>query len=213
MEHNYLSYPDEQAYWQTCFASSLLDQTSWLEAARALRASIDLIESQLAVGWEALLGFGQRFPLEIKMHAVFLMLCGFAAENYLKARLVSLNAWNETSIGNSLPSSLKSHNLRSLANAVGVKLAPEELDLIDRLSEYAVWAGRYPSPVKRDDLKPRSIGETENVATYFRGSDLAVARCLLDNLENLVIHGFMSNLRRECRAFDGITIHEQVRPW
>lgn len=43
----------------------------------------------------------------------------------------------------------KSHNLLELSKSAGVELSDEDLALLDRLSIFVVWAGKYPIPTKQ----------------------------------------------------------------
>lgn len=216
----YVTPPDDDPYWQRVFSESLTNTDDWLLSAKSIRLAIEPIAQSLAVAWWSVFFFGMgepdpniRMPEEIKLHSVLLMLSSYAAENYLKARIVKVNSWTSEDIGKKMPSDLISHNITKLAQLAGAALNDEEADLADRLCVYAVWAGRYPAPLYKKDLEPQQVGNKQIRATFFRGSDVAVAQCLLQKLEGLVISGVMPNLERQGSIYDRIVMQERVRPW
>lgn len=216
----YVTPPDDDSYWQRVFAESLTNTNDWLESAKSIRLAVEPIAQSLAVAWRSVFfsGIGEpdpntRMPEEIKLHSVLLMLSSYAAENYLKARIVTVKCWTPENIGKKMPSDLRSHNITGLVQSAGAMLNDEEADLADRLSIYAVWAGRYPAPLYREDLKPQQVGSKQIRATFFRGSDVAVAQCLLQKLEGLAMSGVMPNLERQGNIYDKIVMQERVRPW
>lgn len=209
----HLSTPDDDAYWQQIFAEALTSTEDWVFSAKALRLATDSIARRLESAWQAIHELQPTLPADLKLHPILLMLSSYAAENYLKARIVVVNGWSAANIGKELPRPLKSHDIAELARLAGVGLNAEEEDIVDRLSVYAVWAGRYPSPRNRDELRPSIVGGNRNLATFFRGSDASVVQCLLEKLEILAVTGAMPTLERRRNAYDGLTIQERVRPW
>lgn len=59
----------------------------------------------------------------------------------------------------------KHHNLREIAKYAGVELSNEELVLLDRLSLFVVWAGKYPIPNKRPTGRSHVEGLTFQAPT------------------------------------------------
>jgi hypothetical protein len=54
---------------------------------------------------------------------------------------------------------IRSHDLVLLAESAGVDLSEDERALLDRLNEYALWAGRYRFPLRADQAAPRPGAE------------------------------------------------------
>jgi hypothetical protein len=215
----HVTIPEDDAYWQRVFADSLTNGDNWIQSAKSIRLVVDLIAQPLSQAWrsifESSIG-GRAFnhhPAEIKMHPVLLMLSSYAAENYLKAQIVKVKGFTSDTIENNIPGDLKGHNITQLAKKAGAVLNDEEADLADRLSVYATWAGRYPAPVSKDQLKPQQVSDKKIRAMFFRGRDIAVAQCLLQKLEELTISGVMPNLQRRGNIYDMIIIQERVYPW
>jgi hypothetical protein len=66
---------------------------------------------------------------------------GISIENALKGVCIGI-VENEKSI--------RSHNLRKLAGLARLNLSQEEIDLLDRLTIYIKWAGRYHVPLEKN---------------------------------------------------------------
>ncbi len=105
-------------------------------SAAALWASIDTETSKSVVArFDLGLGFGRGFRMSVAVPGVFHMLCGLSLELLYKAIIVST--------GDSAP---KGHNLSQLAQRAGIVVSKEDRGLLEILTEYIVWAGRYPVP-------------------------------------------------------------------
>ncbi len=83
--------------------------------------------------------------------ATFMMLCGFAIEDLLKATIILVKRKaleDEIDRTSGLPDSLKTHKLNALASEAGLEqeLKPYH-DLLERLTRAATWQGRYPCPI------------------------------------------------------------------
>lgn len=213
MQQLIVSPPEEDSYWQHIFSTALSSASSWVDSARALRLSADVISGPLEIAWQCLPQCQDMLPVLMKHHPVFLMLCSYAAENYLKARIVEVRKWDYNTVGQNLPKELKSHDVAELSKSAGVLLNEEESDLAVRLSVYGVWAGRYPAPIHRKELRPRLVGAQKNLATFFRGSDVAVAQYLLERLDIIALSGMPPTIERRRSKNDGLVIQERVTPW
>jgi hypothetical protein len=81
---------------------------------------------------------------------VQLMLSGFAFENIIKAIMVTRNY--PPIAGGKLTSQFRgAHKLVELARQIG-PATPDEETMLDWLSTFARWAGRYPIPVDETEL-------------------------------------------------------------
>jgi hypothetical protein len=86
-------------------------------------------------------------------------LAGFAIENLIKAIYV----WRHRNAvdfgGGKIEERIRSHELRKLAKDVGLISADDSSgvsEFLDKLTEFTVWAGRYPVPTGFGKL---AIGE------------------------------------------------------
>jgi hypothetical protein len=130
------------------FTAVVLDPEAWKSSARALVEAAELLEPKINEFWQ---GVRTETSWNDGGVAVYFMLCSFALENLLKARIVEKRRSELAHALRScptLPNELKEHNLYRLMRKAGLDvLAAEEESLLHRLSRSAVWYGRYPVPV------------------------------------------------------------------
>lgn len=87
---------------------------------------------------------------------VFPFLMGLAFENKAKGILVARDS-SLVSGGKISRDLAGSHNLLALFDKVGLDLSTEDRDLLCRLGECVLWAGRYPVPKSEDGQLPRML--------------------------------------------------------
>jgi hypothetical protein len=142
---------------------------AWRTIGRRLMASAELLWKPLQAAIDGFVATkDDRTPEQTaeyealaEHYAAFFVLAGFAVENYLKARLLA----NALKAGHSFPNGeaamrfvrdldtprkaqRKSHDLVALAKAA-IVLTPKNEPLLGKLTQYALWAGRYPVPNDR----------------------------------------------------------------
>lgn len=82
----------------------------------------------------------------------FMLLAGLTVENYLKAVCIkrsgaAFNANNKFAFFG--------HNLVALGKTSGLPFSTQELELLERLTNFVEFAGRYPAPNKPEALIPK----------------------------------------------------------
>jgi hypothetical protein len=82
------------------------------------------------------LGLATEFSMEHALWRPSLMLCGMSLELLFKAIVVAKGETPDTS----------SHELPELARLAGVPLTSKQKGLLEVLTAYIYWAGRYPVP-------------------------------------------------------------------
>ena len=81
------------------------------------------------------------------------MLMGFSLENLLKALIVAEKSDGVLNSKNELASwGCSWHDLKGLAGQAKIEMSPEEEDYCRVWEMCAVWAGRYPVPLRASDL-------------------------------------------------------------
>jgi len=136
-----------------CQKDRMFDAASWTKAAEGLIASASLLDSGASKYWDSKGTDKQEGESHLKTQ---LMLAGFALENIFKALIVqdqrdSLES--EYSSNGKLPNVLKNHNLIDLAKQALLTLGDDGTKgLLGRLMRHSIWAGRYPVPIRSDDL-------------------------------------------------------------
>lgn len=81
---------------------------------------------------------GRGFRMDAAVRSVFCMTCGLALELLYKAIAVENKSFT--------PDKDTHHRLVDLGKKAGVKLAADDEDLLEILSEYIYWEGKYPAP-------------------------------------------------------------------
>jgi hypothetical protein len=122
------------------------------------------------------------------VHAVMLLL-GLSLENAIKGACIAITPRTVTGDGMET-SSWKhgghgGHGIRNLAKSVTV-LSEAEDELLNRLLEHIVWAGRYPVPTNPG--RYHHSQHPKNLQTL-KPSDFPVARRLLERLRELLKTG------------------------
>ena len=98
--------------------------------------------SSARVLWKAM---DEKSNLQVSCLSTYKMLIGMSFEVLIKAHCIAQKIDNERIN--------KSHNLTELANIAGLNLAKKENKILNILSEYIVWDGRYPTPIKVSQMK------------------------------------------------------------
>jgi hypothetical protein len=106
------------------------------------------------------------FRLHVALPPVFGLIAGLSIELQIKAIARLLDLENR-----------KTHGIVDLSKYVGITLSSENAAFADALSEYIIWASRYPTP--RNEAKfnkaydtfrkagfPAALGEPETLARY-----------------------------------------------
>lgn len=93
----------------------------------------------------------------IRWSIPFMFLAGLGVECLLKAiRILQFQAAGKSIAAKNrrgslaLAKELKTHDLVSLAHAAGIALTSAEVTLLERLTDFVEWAGRYPVGVAAD---------------------------------------------------------------
>jgi hypothetical protein len=119
----------------------------WLEYARSLQYSAEVLRDHLLSRMDVPPVLRRVETLGL-VHSTMLLL-GLAAENLIKGVYVAQNPGLVTreKLDRSLWTSDGGHGIKDFARSL-LTLEPEEVELLGRLQEHVVWAGRYPIPTK-----------------------------------------------------------------
>lgn len=122
---------------------------TWELAAGSLLSASRLLQASQKTFDTTQLKTGETVPDEGRVHGVEIMLRGFALECLFKSLWVAHgNPLVENGRYRGVPGAGQ-HDLAQIAAVLPWSLSTEERDLLRRLTDYVVWAGRYPIP-KRD---------------------------------------------------------------
>ena len=167
----------------------------WISKANDLFLSAKVLEPHVLQYWTECEKASQmpqpRFPSD-NYTGTYFMLIAFCVENYLKALIVRENSLifkesfrNDQSF---FPKALQTHDLFKLANNQGFQYTHEEEDLLRRLSRCAIWAGRYPVPLKYTDGAggTKFSDGNEYSVSWFGSTDVVRLCALVDKIKKLL---------------------------
>lgn len=179
---------DWGAVHQSNFESAAFSSAKWIQKGVDLFESAKLLEPKIQELWSYWRSKSDGKPAaHVPDHCLgtYFMLMSFCVENLLKAALIQADnlqykrdfkACVESGMksGKCFPSELKTHNLFDLSVKVQLPLQEGEEDLLRRLSRCAEWAGRYPSPLRYEEMSGAekfSDGESYSLS-WFGGHDV-----------------------------------------
>lgn len=173
------------------YSTQLLCADGWHGKADALLRAAKLLEGDIDSFWQAV---DTGAPLDGHfgdVHAPYFMLVAFALENLCKAVLIQdqRDSLSRSQIRR-LPTFLSRHDLRYLFAHIGLRTTLDEEDLLIRLTQCAVWLGRYPVPIYPDALRGShkfSDGVRRFTACFFR-EDVGNLKVLVDKVRSRVNH-------------------------
>ena len=87
-----------------------------------------------------------------QIHGVHMMLLGFAIENLLKGYLIREVDFETVEREGRLPKPFKDHRLLELVELAKFPAGRSDENLLARLSQAAIWSGRYPIPIEASGL-------------------------------------------------------------
>lgn len=148
------------------FESAAFSSAKWIQKGIDLFESAKLLEPSIQELWGYWRSKSEGRPAaHVPDHflGTYFMLMSFCVENFLKAALIQAGSSQykrdfkscvESGVksGKCFPSELKTHDLFDLSVKAELSLQEGEEDLLRRLSRCAEWAGRYPSPLRYDEM-------------------------------------------------------------
>src|SRR5262249_51301661 len=140
-----------EEFWKEHLRSAASSHLHWQISALQLQSAINILSGEIKK-YVRQLRKGKPQPSP-QPTGVCAMLCGLMLENLFKAVLVSRTGAFNTK-GEFVH---KTHDLVVLANLVGLKLSEDESWLLERLTSFVEWSGRYPVPLSVEPLLPRTL--------------------------------------------------------
>jgi len=142
------------------FDSEMFSHYYWFDNAERLKISADVLFDKLSDLYDRQKRPENLFEWRKQQLAVFqsyMMLLGFSLENLIKAVSIKSYTSQNNSISdfknlqNNVWQAKNAHDLLTIAENCNFILTNEERDLIERHTEFLVWAGRYHIP--KDKMK------------------------------------------------------------
>lgn len=211
-------FPTDPQFWQDWFTQNVNRSASWIISARDLLEHLGSIADTLRAAWIESHGNMARPPPR-GLHRVYLFFSALAIENLLKAVIVNKAQWPDSQIAQKIPDELNSHILLDLVTASGFVPTDNDVELLERITEFGIWIGRYPAPTKLHHTKPKKLRSgIVNLAGHMHGSDIRDVEDLVNRLieELRGVQGvecLMPFPARTQEEFEGIYISPNIRPW
>ena len=168
------------------FDGYALEAASWLAVAREHLIAAEALGTCLRESGAAERIQAQGHVGRLGMMRGCMLLMAFALENAIKGVIVARGGLSVDDKGKlSWPKQCglrTGHELVPLASAAGLENSESEQSLLERLSEYSVWAGKYSIPNKREHFSERARGRRK----LHWPEDLRTAQALLARIEQVV---------------------------
>ena len=124
--------------------------------------------------------------------AVQAMLLGMALECRFKGMYIKRHrVWEESDKAHAIVKNGKyvgipdvgDHQLPPMADAAAVKLNQQERSVVARLTDFVLFAGRYPIPVRVENMRPVKTHGGQTIArAYISREELETAEALANRL-------------------------------
>ncbi len=189
---------DWMSVYQSNFESAAFGTAKWIQKGIDLFESAKIFEPKILQVWEywRVKSKGEQADhVPDYFHGTYFMLMSFSVENFLKAALIQrsgisykrdfrLCVAERKHSKKCFPQDLKTHDLFDLAVKAELELVDGEEDLLRRLSRCAEWAGRYPSPLRYEEMSGAekfADGEIYSLS-WFGGNDIAKLNAFIPSL-------------------------------
>lgn len=180
------------------FESAAFSSAKWIQKGIDLFESAKLLEPSIQELWSYWRSKSEGRPAaHVPDHflGTYFMLMSFCVENFLKAALIQAGSSQykrefkscvESGVksGKCFPSELKTHDLFDLSIKAELSLQDGEEDLLRRLSRCAEWAGRYPSPLRYEEMSgtEKFSDGTDYSLRWFGGRDVEKLNSFIPSL-------------------------------
>ncbi|MHA0858096.1 hypothetical protein [Paenibacillus sp. CMAA1364] len=135
------------------FSETFYNKDSWHLKANDLFGAANILKERIQQEFEEIIDQNSS-ELRIIINSTnlpssYFLLVGFAFENLLKGIFISREPHNQESIKKMFK---LGHNLLELTRYLQIDLTINEEEIINRLTNYLLWDGRYPTPKKENDF-------------------------------------------------------------
>lgn len=137
---------DNCSYWASSFEQEQRLPGAWRFTAWKLKEAAELLRSAFSTSTSRDQSGESEDPGELRsLSSVYRMLLGFSFENMLKGIIIAKKSALDISKLTS------SHDIATLIRRANLELPEEDVNLLDRLTPFVLWGGRYPMPRKQDE--------------------------------------------------------------
>jgi len=167
--------------WEDLFDAQANEPLAWIEVARTLRLGAQPVFTRMQEIQDVSQNIDAARLEKLGCARAYMLLTAVVFENMLKAIAVKrgLLTADRGRLRFDRSLSRNRHGLRRIAETLKLDLTPGEVDLLERLEQYLVWAARYPVPL----LAQQSVRAEEESLLSLIPSDVQVG----DNLFNRLL--------------------------
>jgi len=135
----------------------------WLSSATQLKRAADLVREELKKILSVYPRGRARYE-DLVLFNSYMLVAGLALENLTKGILIGRNPSIVSSVNLDLKSLVNTkggHDLSKLAQQAATDLSPIEIDLVERLAVFVVWAGKYPIHIRANETNHPTFKTTD----------------------------------------------------
>jgi len=135
----------------------------WLSSATQLKRAADLVREELKKILSVYPRGRARFE-DLQLFNSYMLLAGLALENLTKGILIGRNPSIVSSVNLDLKLLVNTkggHDLFRLAQQAAPNLSPIEMNLVERLVVFVVWAGKYPIHIRASETNHPTFKTTD----------------------------------------------------
>jgi hypothetical protein len=188
-----------KTFWSEQYDKTGQLPITWLINSLSLKRAANIIFNQCLEDFEAKISSD---PTDSKnewpLTSIYMLLSGFALENLLKGIYIGRNPTFVMEGKLKKWSSKSGHELLDLAEKTKFELSEDETNLLERLTEFVVWAGKYPIPKQFENNMPRQCqgGGYEPPTFLFLKKDPELFDSLFERLSNILQDEFSSRHKK-----------------
>ena len=136
-------WKNHEAQQYSDFCNILYSPENWYSHARSLYAAAKQT-------WKRIEELDRGFTRDKEgLERVYFMLAGMSIEALLKTNIITRIPEEQRT--SPLPKKIKTHDLLKLAAILDLELNEDERFCLKNLTDFIVWAGRYPVPANTED--------------------------------------------------------------
>lgn len=184
---------DKYEQVESLFHSTFRDAYSWVDRAEKHLIVSEIIHNELFIVLEN----HPDIPDEITQKVMallesYLLLCGLAFENLVKGLIISIKPdFNDKKELNAYKWNTKGgHGIKEMFDYNFQSLDETEKELIERLEEFLIWAGKYEIPLESNKyIKSKFPKNLEN----FKSTDKIVAESIFEKIKLVIEKNWEQN--------------------
>lgn len=181
-----------EATWRNWFESEAKHPYTWKIKADGLMRSANVLLTQAREDIKHVADSGD-IHVQPPVLGAYVMIAGLAIENLLKGILVMRYQHLDIKV---FMEAIRGHDLNLLARDAGLGVDQRDSFLLEKVTSYTIWAGKYPAPLGFDEFVPCDYPDGGwGPVTVIAMSDSVRIQSLFNRLESMFESEFESMKR------------------